>query len=121
MVTRPVSGVGRAGPVSVVRGEVWLVALDPTLGGEIQKTRPCVIVSPAEMHDYLRTVIAAPMTTGSRPAPFRIRLRFEQKEGLILLDQMRALDKQRLIKRLGAVDSRTLNHALARLQEMFAK
>jgi len=77
--------------VSVTRGEVWLAALDPTVGSEIQKTR--LIISPAEMHDYLRTVMVAPMTTGSRPAPFRIPVGFARKNGLILLDQLRTLDK----------------------------
>ncbi len=69
----------RPGTRVVTRGDVWLVALDPTVGSEIQKTRPCVIISPPEMHDHLRTVIVAPMTTGSRPAPFRIPISFEQK------------------------------------------
>ena len=105
----------------VVRGEVWLVALDPTRGSAIRKTRPCVVLSPPEMHDYLRTVIAAPMTTGSMPAPFRIPLRFGGKRGLILLDQMRALDKARLVKRLGAVPAPTLVSSLAVLQRMFAE
>src|ERR671920_849611 len=86
---------------SVARGEIWRAALDPTIGSEIQKTRPCVIISPAEMHDYLRTMTVAPMTTGSRPAPYRIPLRFRGKEGLVLLDQIRTLDKQRLARRLG--------------------
>lgn len=104
----------------VKRGEIWLAALDPTKGSEIRKTRPCVIVSPAEMHDHLHTVIVAPMTTGSRPAPFRIPVTFEGKRGLILLDQVRTLDKGRLAKRLGAVTSRTLSDALAALQVAFA-
>ena len=104
----------------VKRGEIWLAALDPTIGSEIQKTRPCVIISPAEMHDYLRTVIVAPMTTGSRPAPFRIPVTFEGKKGLILLDQIRTLDRSRLAKRLGAVTSRTLSATLATLQVVFA-
>ena len=104
----------------VVRGEVWLVALDPTLGSEIQKTRPCMIISPPEMHEHLRTVLAAPMTTGNRPAPWRIPVRFEGKDGLILLDQIRALDKQRLMRRLGVIDSMTLGETLDRLREIFA-
>jgi len=104
----------------VRRGEIWLAALDPTIGSEIRKTRPCVIVSPAEMHDYLRTVIVAPMTTGSRPAPFRIPVTFERRKGLILLDQIRTLDKNRLARRLGAVTPRTLSAALATLQMVFA-
>ena len=107
--------------LEVARGEVWLTALDPTVGSEIQKTRPCVIVSPPEMHDYLRTVTVAPMTTGSRPAPFRVAVCFENKAGLILLDQLRTLDKQRLVRRLGAVERVTLRATLARLRDMFAE
>ena len=106
-------------PGAVVRGEVWLAALDPTIGSEIQKTRPCVIISPAEMHDFLRAVTVAPMTTGSHPAPFRIKVRFRRKHGLILLDQIRTLDKQRLVRRLGAIDDATLRTTLAALREMF--
>jgi mRNA interferase MazF len=105
--------------VAVQRGEVWLAALDPTIGAEIQKTRPCVVVSPPEMHDFLRTVTIAPMTTGSRPAPYRITLRFRGKDGLILLDQLRTLDKLRLVRRLGVVTGNTLRLALAALREMF--
>ncbi len=101
-------------------GEIWLACLDPTVGSEIQKTRPCVLVSPAEMHDYLRTVIVAPMTTGSRPAAFRIPISFQGKSGLILLDQIRTLDKTRLIKRVGAVHPATLDKTLRTLQVVFA-
>jgi mRNA interferase MazF len=107
------------GPVTIVRGEIWLAALDPTVGSEIQKTRPCVIISPPEMHDYLRAVTVVPMTTGSRPAPYRISLRFRRKNGLILLDQLRTLDKQRMMRRLGMVDATTLSLTLAALREMF--
>jgi len=103
----------------VTRGEIWLSALNPTVGSEIQKTRPCVVVSPPEMHDHLRTVIVAPMTTGSRPAPFRIPITFGKKRGLILLDQIRTLDKVRLVKRLGAVSPDTLSATLNTLQEVF--
>ena len=103
----------------IARGDVWLAVLDPIIGSEIQKTRPCIIVSPTEMHDYLRTVTAAPMTTGSRPAPFRISVQFQNKRGLILLDQLRTLDKQRLVRRLGRVGTRTLSLTLAALREMF--
>ena len=106
-------------PATVVRGEIWLAALDPTVGSEIQKTRPCVIVSPPEMHDHLRTVTVAPMTTGSRAAPYRVPLRFRRKNGLILLDQLRTLDKQRPARRLGVVDAGTLRMTLAALREMF--
>ncbi len=105
----------------VKRGDIWLVALDPTLGSEIKKTRPCVVVSPAEMHDYLRTAIVAPMTSGSRPAPFRIPVQFAGKRGLILLDQVRTLDKVRLVKRLGAIGNTTLTRTLRTLQEIFSE
>ena len=103
------------------RGDIWLAALDPTLGSEIQKTRPCVVVSPPELHDHLRTAIVAPMTTGSKPAPFRIPVTFKGKSGLILLDQIRTLDKQRLVKRLGAVRPATLADTLAALQDLFTQ
>jgi len=105
----------------VSRGDIWLVTLDPTIGGEIKKSRPCVVVSPAEMHDYLRTVIVAPMTTKSRPAPFRVPLSHGGKKGLILLDQIRVVDKVRLAKKMGSVSAKTLSIALDKLQEVFAK
>jgi len=104
----------------VSRGEIWLVNLDPTVGSEIRKSRPCVIVSPPEMHDHLRTVIVAPMTTGAKPAPFRIPITFGGKKGLILLDQIRTLDKTRLVRRLGAASTTTLSSTLRTLQETFA-
>ena len=104
---------------TVARGAVWLAALDPAIGSEIQKTRPCVIISPAEMHDFLRTVTVAPMTPGSHPAPYRIAVRFQDKQGLILLDQLRTLDKQRLVRRLGTLSNRTVRLTLAALREMF--
>jgi mRNA interferase MazF len=99
---------------------VWLVTLDPTVGSEIHKTRPCVIISPPEMHDYLRTVIVAPMTTGARPAPYRIAVTFQGKRGLVLLDQLRTLDKVRLVKRLGNISSQALALTLKTLQRVFA-
>jgi len=104
----------------VKRGDIWLVALDPTVGSEIRKSRPCVVISPPEMHDHLRTVIVAPMTTGSRPAPFRVTIRFQGKSGLILLDQVRTLDQTRLVRRLGAASSATLATVLQTLQDVFA-
>ena len=104
----------------VKRGDIWLAALDPTVGSEIRKNRPCVVISPPEMHDYLRTAIVAPMTTGSRPAPFRVPIRFQGRSGLILLDQVRTLDQTRLVKRLGAASSATLTTVLQTLQEVFA-
>jgi mRNA interferase MazF len=103
------------------RGEVWLVNLDPTVGSEIQKTRPCVIVSPPEMHDFLRTAIVAPMATGSHCAPFRIPVRHAGKQGLILLDQIRAIDKARLVKRSGIISPAALSATLAALAEIFAE
>jgi mRNA interferase MazF len=105
----------------VKRGEIWLVNLDPTIGSEIRKTRPCVIISPREMHDHLRTAIIAPMTTGSHPAPFRIPVRHGGKQGFILLDQIRAIDKGRLAKRVGAIAPATLKATLACLAEVFAE
>jgi mRNA interferase MazF len=104
----------------VKRGDIWLVNLDPTVGSEIQKTRLCIIVSPPEMHDHLRTVIVAPMTTANKPAPFRIAIVFQGKRGLILLDQIGTLDKVRLVKRLGKTPEKPLLNALRTLQEMFA-
>ena len=104
----------------VSRGDIWLIALDPTSESEIRKTRPCVVISPSEMNDHLRTIIAAPMTTGSRPAPFRVPLRFGRKNGLILLDQLRALDKSRFTRKLGGVPAATLAAVLTALGHMFA-
>jgi mRNA interferase MazF len=105
----------------VSRGDIWLVSLDPTVGSEIKKSRPCVVVSPPEMHDYLRTVIVAPMATKSRPAPFRVPLSHGGKKGLILLDQIRAVDKVRLARKMGSVSAKTLGIALDTLQEVFTK
>lgn len=101
-------------------GEIWLAELDPTIGSEIQKTRPCVVISPDEMNAHLRTVIVAPMTTGSRSAHFRIPLTFQGKQGLIVLDQIRTLDRARLVKRLGVLRPPTLMATLQTLQAMFA-
>jgi mRNA interferase MazF len=103
----------------VSRGEIWLADLDPTVGAEIQKTRPCVLISPPEMHDHLRTVLIAPMTTGNRAAPFRIPAIHAGKQGLILLDQIRAIDKKRLIKRLGVLTPDTMAATLDALRAIF--
>jgi mRNA interferase MazF len=103
----------------VARGEIWLVNLDPTLGSEIKKTRPCVVVSPPELHDNLRTIIVAPMTTKSRPAPFRIPITHAGQKGLILLDQIRAVDKVRLAKKIGVLSAKTIESTLSTLQELF--
>jgi mRNA interferase MazF len=103
----------------VSRGDVWLVALDPTIGVEIQKTRPCVVISPAELNDHLRTVIVAPMTTGNRSARFRVPVTFQGKTGLILIDQIRSVDKQRLVQRKSALTEATLSKALELLRHAF--
>jgi mRNA interferase MazF len=107
--------------VKVKRGEIWLVALDPTQGSEIQKTRPCVVVSPAELNDNLRTVIVAPMTSKGFPAPFRVPVTHGGTKGMILLDQMRTVDKARLVKKVGAVTGKTLTATLTTLQEVFTE
>lgn len=104
----------------VERGEVWLANLDPTVGSEIRKTRPCLVLSPPEMLQHLRTVIVAPMTTGSHPAAFRAEITFQGKKGLVLLDQVRTLDKRCLVRRLGKAPNRTTSRVLAILLEMFA-
>lgn len=104
----------------VKRGDVWLARLDPTEGREIRKTRPCVIISPPEIHDYLDIVLVAPMTTRSRPAGYRIPIHFSGKDGLILLDQIRTMDHKRLIRRLGIVEPHVLRSTLDTLQDMFA-
>jgi len=101
-------------------GEIWLAQLDPTVGSEIQKTRPCVVVSPDDMNAHLRTVIVAPMTRGSRTARFRIPLTFQGKQGLILLDQIRTLDGVRLVQRLGALRPQARAATLQTLQAMFS-
>ena len=107
-------------PVVFRTGDVWLAALDPTIGSEIQKTRPCVVVSPMEMNTHLRTVLVVPMTTGSRAAGFRVALTFQGKTGLMLLDQIRTLDKSRLVKKMGAIQKTTLTKTLRTLQDVFA-
>lgn len=105
----------------MTRGDVHLVRLDPTLGSEIQKTRPCVIVSPDELNAHLRTVIVAPMTTAGRDYPWRIRCRFQQRAGYVVLDQLRTIDRERLVKRLGTLSPKTMSAVLSGLQEMFAE
>ncbi len=102
------------------RGDVYLVSLNPTEGREIRKTRPCVIVSPDELNTNLSTFVVAPMTTGGHPYPFRIACRFEKKDGFIVLDQIRTVDRRRLVKRLGRLTPATLAKALGVLQEMFS-
>jgi mRNA interferase MazF len=102
------------------RGDVVLVNLDPTKGQEIQKIRPCVVVSPNELNDHLRTYIVAPMTTGRHSYPFRIACRFKGKSGHIVLDQIRTVDRNRFVRPLGRIPNAILANALSVLQEMFA-
>ncbi len=106
-------------PRPPARGDVYLIHLDPTRGSEIRKTRPCVVISPDELNAHLRTVIVAPMTTGGHPYPFRVGCRFQQKAGHVVLDQLRTVDTERLVRRLGALTQTTVDQILARLQEMF--
>ncbi len=103
------------------RGQVFLVRLDPTLGSEIKKTRPCVIVSPDELNEHLRTAIVAPMTTGGRSYPWRPRCRFQGRAGFVALDQLRTVDVERLAKSVGQLDAATIAAVLDRLQDMFAE
>jgi len=104
----------------VRRFGVYLVALDPTVGSEIQKTRPCLVVSPDEMNRHIRTVIIAPMTTRGRRYPTRVACEFQGKQGQIVLDQIRTVDKSRLLGRLGRIDSQTQMRMLSLLHDMFA-
>jgi mRNA interferase MazF len=105
---------------TVRRGDVFLVSLDPTRGGEIRKTRPCVVVSPDELNAYLNTFIVAPMTTDGHVYPFRIPCRFAGRAGYVVLDQVRTVDRDRLVRRLGRLSPATLSRVLGVLQEMFA-
>ena len=104
----------------VRRGDVFLVSLDPARGGEIQKTRPCVVVSPDELNSYLRTFIVVPLTTGGHSYPFRIPCRFEGRAGYVVIDQIRTVHRERLVRRLGKLSLSTVGEILAVLQEMFA-
>lgn len=106
--------------MDVGRFDIFLVSLDPTLGSEIQKTRPCLVISPDEMNRYVRTVIVAPMTTRGRVYPTRIDCRFQKKAGQVVLDQIRTVDKRRLVRRLGKLDNGTAARVLDTLTEMFA-
>lgn len=106
--------------VVVARFDVWLIALDPTLGSEIRKTRPCVVVSPDEMNGRLSTLIVAPLTTRRRAWPTRVPVVFQKKAGEIVLDQIRTIDRARLVRKLGRLDEETAELALSVLKEMFA-
>jgi mRNA interferase MazF len=104
----------------VNRFDVYLTNLDPAVGSEIQKTRPCLIISPDEMNRHIRTVIVAPMMTAGKDYPTRIACRFKKKNGLIVLDQIRTIDKMRLIKNLGTLDAETQIKVISVLQRLFA-
>ena len=102
------------------RGEVYLIRLDPTQGGKIRKTRPCLIVSPNELNEHLRTVIVAPMTTGGQAYPWRVQCRFQGRNGFVATDQLRSVDVERLARRLGRLAPNSVSMVLNVLQEMFA-
>ena len=106
--------------VVVSRGDIFLVALNPTRGSEIRKTRPCVVVSPDELNAHLRTFIVAPLTTGGHVFPFRVPCRFDGRDGHVVPDQLRTVDRDRLLKRLGRLPDSTLMDLLGVLQAMFA-
>jgi mRNA interferase MazF len=104
----------------VKRFDVYLINLDPTIGSEIKKTRPCLVISPDEMNLYINTVIVAPMTTKGRGYPTRVACKFQSKQGQIVLDQIRTVDKRRLVKRIGKIDAQIQTKVLSVLGEMFA-
>jgi len=104
-----------------LRGEVHLVQLDPTFGSEIRKTRPCLIVSPDELNRHLRTAVIAPMTTGGQAYPWRIACRFQHRSGFVVLDQLRTVDRERLVQRLGRLGPGTVAAVLDGLQKLFAE
>lgn len=104
----------------VKRFDVYLINLDPTIGSEIKKTRPCVVISPDEMNRNIRTVIIAPMTTAQKEYPTRVSCTFQKKKGQIVLDQLRTIDKARLIKKLGTIDSKDQLEVISILQRLFA-
>ena len=101
------------------RFEVYLINLDPTVGGEIEKTRPCLVISPDEMNHYIKTVIVAPMTTKGRSYPTRVKCQFKGREGQIALDQIRTVDNNRLLRKLGRIEKRTADEVLTILNEIF--
>ena len=103
------------------RFDVFLISLDPTRGSEIRKTRPCLIISPDEMNDHIRTVIVAPMTSKGRPYPSRVSCTFQDKRGQVVLDQIRTVDKTRLVRRLGTIATDIQGKVLDALQEMFTQ
>ncbi|MEJ0074015.1 MAG: type II toxin-antitoxin system PemK/MazF family toxin [Alphaproteobacteria bacterium] len=105
----------------VARGDIWIVRLDPTEGHELQKTRPALVVSPSEINDNLGIALVVPLTTGSRLARFRMPVHFDGQDGLILLEQIRVLDRRRFERRLGTIDRKALSNVLSTLQALFAE
>ena len=106
--------------MAINRFEVYLINLEPTVGSEIKKTRPCFVVSPDEINHNIRTVIVAPLTTKGHPYPTRVPCRFKGKDGQVVLDQIRTVDRSRLLKKLGKIDGKTATAVLDVLQDMFA-
>lgn len=102
------------------RGDVCLIELNPTRGSDIQKTRPCLIVSPDELNEHLRTLVVAPMTTGGQAYPWRVACRFQNRAGFVAVDQLRTVDRERIAKRFGRISPHTLSSVLNVLQEMFS-
>ena len=100
--------------------EIYLLNLDPMIGSEIQKTRPCLVISPDEMNRHINTVIIAPMTTKGRACPTRVTCQFQRKQGQIVLDQIRTIDKAKLIEKMGTLDAKTQANVLTILAEMFS-
>ena len=117
--TRP-PGSTSVTPPNARRGDVFLVPLDPTRGAEIRKTRPCVVVSPDELNEHLPTVLVAPLTSSARTRFCRVPCRFRGRSGHVVLDQIRTVDRARLLRRLGRLSAPTIARSLAVLQEMFA-
>jgi mRNA interferase MazF len=101
------------------RGDIYLVGLDPTRGREIKKTRPCLVVSPDDLNAHLQTVVVAPLTSSGKPYPFRVACQFDGTSGLVVLDQVRTVDRERLVKRLGTLQRPILERVLQVLREMF--
>jgi mRNA interferase MazF len=108
-----------AARAAIRRGDVFVVALDPTIGREIKKTRPCVVLSPDELNRHLETVVVAPMTSGGHPYPYRIACRFQKRDGYVVLDQLRAVDTNRLVRKLGRLSPQATASSLNILREMF--
>lgn len=113
-------GSGRMAVVNIARFDILLISLDPVQGAEIKKTRPCVVISPNEMNKYIQTIIVAPMTSQMKNYPTRISMIFDDKQGSIVLDQIRTIDKSRIIKKLGTLDAEIAALVLVGLGEMFS-